>query len=125
MNRTIFAVAVSCATLITSASATNISALKPGIYEPGPNGCKNGFGASLIEVEGKNFSANESICHTHRIAGKNRYRSICMQTMGGGKTEADFASDPDKTSFDATIIAKTPKTFLMNGQTFHLCEQVK
>ena len=124
MKRTIFAIAVSCATILTSAYAKDFSGLKPGLYQAGKDGCAHPSGVGTFVFDGKNFSGNHQICHTKRIDGKNRYRTLCMDTMGGGKSEATFASDPDKESFDLTIKKTGSKSFTVNGEEYFFCEKL-
>lgn len=103
-------------------TANDLRALTPGSYQAGD--CNNPSGAGYMSFDGANFSGNHQICRTTAL-GKARFRTVCMDTMGGGRTARDFDAATDKESFDLTIVPISDHAVKIGAQLYELCEPTK
>ena len=132
MKRTIFAIAVSCATLIIAMPGHAASILKnltPGDYEGTLNGCDSIGDAGTMYFDGKNFSGHYMICRT--VAGPNKsgkFVSKCVEAQGDDYQrlyKTDITKDPDVTTNTRTLNIINSKKFKLNRYTYKYCDNAK
>lgn len=100
------------------------SNLTPGIYQAGPGGCAHPSGVGTMTFDGDNFSGNHQFCKTTPLDKPYQYQLDCMDLMGG-KSPANFDTDPDRERFVLTIRVQDPHSFTIDGQRYDYCGGLK
>ncbi|MBS7556400.1 hypothetical protein KHC23_22465 [Ancylobacter dichloromethanicus] len=109
--------------LATPSLAVEISSLRPGVYLPADIGCQGIGGAGELYFDGKNFSGHYQLCRTDPLAWRNGYRSTCVEAQGADQPKLeDIDKDPDRTTADATIVARSNRAFDYNNTRYNFCE---